>query len=126
MRLLPLILALLACIGCGSSEKPKLVAVVGKVSFESKPLTAGNIYFHPSAENSYQKDKPSSVLQLDGGFTIKTFPFGEGVPPGTYKVTLAPELANRVKKPEYANPEKTPWQVEVPDSGLTDLKLEVK
>ncbi len=126
MRHFLLILVLLACIGCGSSEKPKLVPVIGSVSFESNALTAGNIYFHPSSENSYQKDKPSSVLQLDGSFTIKTFPFGDGVPPGTYKVTLAPELANRIKKPDYANPAKTPWQVEVPDTGLTDLKLEVK
>src|SRR5262245_16238197 len=113
------LLALLTACGC-SGEKPKLVPVTGKVTFTKKALTAGSIIFHPDAGNSYQKDRPSSLLQVDGSFTMKTFPFGEGVPPGTYKVTLAPELANRIGRPDYANPDKTPWSVTVPDAGLTD------
>src|SRR5579885_3794759 len=87
------LLALAAASGCG--DRPKLVTVTGKVVHKGEPLTAGSIIFHPDAGNSYQKDKPSSLLQLDGSFTMKTFPFGDGVPPGKYKVTLAPELANR-------------------------------
>jgi hypothetical protein len=102
------------------------VTVTGKVSHNGKPLTAGSIIFHPDAGNAYQKDKPSSLLQVDGSFTMKTFPFGEGVAPGTYKVTLAPELAGRIGRPDYGRPDKTPWSVTVPDAGLTDQKFEVK
>ena len=118
-------LCLLMLTGC-DGERPKLVMVTGKVLHKDQPLTAGNITFHPDGGNSYQKDKPSSQLQLDGSFTIKTFPFGDGVPPGKYKVTLAPELASRIKMPKYSDPAKTPWSVEVPDAGLSDKVFEVK
>ena len=123
-RLLCLPFAVLV-VGCGT-EKPKLVAVTGKVTFKNQPLTAGSVFFHPDAGNSYTKDVPSSLLQLDGSFTMKTFPFGDGIAPGKYKATLAPELANRIGKPIYADPAKTPWTVDVPDAGLTDKLLEVK
>ena len=39
----------------------------------------------PDAE---REEGYSSLLQTDGTFTAKTFPYGEGMPPGTYKVTL--------------------------------------
>lgn len=112
-------------VGCGG-EKPQLVAVTGKVTHKGEPVTAGSIIFHPEAGGAYQKDKPSSLLQLDGSFTMKTFPFGDGVSPGTYKVTLAPELAGRLKMPRYADPAKTPWSIEVPAAGVTDKVFEVK
>jgi hypothetical protein len=124
-RVFVFVVLLLVLAGC-SSEKPKLVSVTGKVTHNGKGLTAGSIIFHPDAGNAYQKDRPSSLLQLDGSFTMKTFPFGEGVPLGTYKVTLAPELANRIGKPEYASADKTPWSVTVPDGGLPDKVFEVK
>jgi hypothetical protein len=125
VRRLVLIFSLLMLTGCGA-EQPKLVSVTGKVTFKNEPLTAGNLYFHPDVGNSYQKDKPSSQLQRDGSFTMKTFPFGEGIPPGKYKVTLDPGLANRVRKPNYADPIKTPWIVEVPEGGLQNQLLEVQ
>jgi hypothetical protein len=119
------VLVLLAAGGC-SGDKPKLVAVTGKVTHQGKALTAGSIIFHPDAGNSYQKDKPSSLLQVDGSFTMKTFPYGDGVPPGIYRVTLAPELANRIGYPNYANPDKTPLSVTVPDGGVANQVFEVK
>ena len=122
---LTLLAVLIGAVGCGD-EKPKLVSVSGKVTFKNQPLTAGSVFFHPDAANGYTKDVPSSLLQLDGAFTMKTFPFGEGIAPGKYKVTLAPELANRIGKPSYADPAKTPWTVDVPDAGLPDKLFEVK
>ncbi len=126
-QLQPALLGLLivGLIGCGE-KPPPLVPVTGKVVMQNKPVTAGNIFLHPDAGNDYQKDKPSSQLQLDGSFTFKTFPFGEGVPPGKYKVTLSPELAGRLKKPTYGDPSKTPWSLEVPSTGLKEYILEVK
>ena len=112
--------------GCSSGDRPKLVAVTGKVTMEGKGLTAGSINFYPAATNSFVKDNPSSLLQLDGSFTVKTFPFGDGIPPGSYKVTLAPELATRIKRPLYSNPESTPWTILVPDSGIIDQEFVVK
>jgi hypothetical protein len=115
----------LALIGCGD-DRPTLVPVTGKVLIDGKPVTAGAIIFHPQAGNPYLKDKPSSLLQLDGSFTMKTFPFGEGVSPGPYKITLAPEVASRIARPSYADPLKTPWAITVPDEGIADRTLEVQ
>lgn len=112
--------------GCGGPKAPTLVPVTGKVQMNGQPLTAGSIIFHPDSTNGYQDDKPSSLLQLDGTFTMKTFPFGEGVPLGKYKVILAPELAKRIGKPQYADPKQSPWQVEVPEAGLSDQLFDVK
>ncbi|VTS08262.1 hypothetical protein [Tuwongella immobilis] len=116
---------LLLVIGCGESP-PVLVPVTGKVEYQGKAVTAGSIILHPMASNAYQKDKPSSLLELDGSFTIKTFPFGEGVPVGSYQVTLAPEVANRLRQPKYADPAKTPWTLDVPATGVKDHRFEVK
>lgn len=123
-------IGMLACLalvpgGCGP-EKPKMVTLSGKVVRNGKPVTAGSIYFYPEASNAYQKDNPSSLLQTDGSFKAKTFPFGEGIPPGTYKVTLEPGLATRLNAPDYSDPQKTPWKIEVPDAGVTDKVFEVK
>jgi len=125
MLIAPFALASLFLGGCGP-EKPKMVNFSGKVIHQGKGVTAGSIHFFPESSNSYQKDNPSSILQLDGSFTAKTFPFGDGIPPGTYKVTLAPAVASRLNAPSYADPAKTPWTVEVPDAGLKDKVLEVK
>lgn len=117
------LLVILALAGC-NSDKPKLVAATGKVTFKNQPLTAGSLFFHP--ESASGPAKISSLLQLDGSFAMKTFPHGDGVPPGKYKVTLAPELAGRIGKPLYGYPAKTPWTVDVPDGGLIDHSFEVK
>lgn len=121
------ILAVAVLSGCGGGPAaPPMVSVKGKVLLDSQPVTAGAIYFHPDRANSFQQDKPSSLLELDGSFTIKTYPFGEGVPPGKYRVTLSSEVATRLKKPNYSNSEKTPWSIEVPESGIADHRFEVK
>lgn len=112
-------------VGCGP-KPPVMVSVTGKVTMNGTPLTAGSINFHPDAANAFQDDKPSSLLQLDGSFEMKTFPFGGGVPPGKYKVTLDPQLANRVSQPNYATPDSTPWDIVVSDTGVVNHEFQVK
>lgn len=111
--------------GCSDPDAPRLVPATGKVVHNGKPLTAGSIIFHPLEGTAYMDDNPSSLLQIDGSFRMKTFPYGEGVSPGRYKVTLAPELASRIQRPDYGDRSKTPWEIEVPDSGLSNHILEV-
>ncbi len=128
-RLAIVLAALLAItsFGCGEDpDKPLLVPATGKVTFEGKGLTAGSITFFPDRDAEYQKDAPTSLLQLDGSFTMKTFPFGDGVAPGKYKVCLSPALAGGIKRPDYADIKKTPWEVEISDTGKTDIELEAK
>ena len=117
------ILPLIILSGC-AGDRPPLAEVRGTVTAAGKAVTAGTLILHPEPANSYQKDKPSSLLQTDGSFQIQTFPFGPGAPPGRYKATLSPELAGRLKKPAYGDASKTPWTVAVPAAGLAQLRLE--
>lgn len=128
-RLVTVLAALLtiSATGCGEDpDKPLLVPATGKVTFQGKGLTAGSIIFFPDRDAEYQKDSPSSLLQVDGSFTMKTFPFGDGVAPGKYKVCLSPALAGSIKLPDYADSKKTPWEVEITDTGKKDIVLEAK
>jgi len=108
-----------------NQDKPKLVKVNGKITFNGQPLTAGNINFHPASTNTFTKDNPSSILQEDGSFTMKTFPYGNGVSPGEYKITLAPQLASRISLPNLAYPEKTNAKITVPETGLENFILDI-
>ena len=110
--------------GC-NQDKPKLVKVNGKIIFNGQPLTAGSINFHPDSTNIFTKDNPSSILQEDGSFTMKTFPYGDGVSPGEYKITLAPQLASRISLPNLAYPEKTNAKIIVPETGLENFILDI-
>jgi hypothetical protein len=112
-------------VGC-SSGRPTLVPVTGRVLFNGEGVTAGSIHLHPGASAEYSKDNPSSLLQTDGSFSFKTFPFGHGVAPGEYVVTLSPEVAQRLSHPKYASVTESPWKIEVVPPGLNDLEFVVK
>jgi hypothetical protein len=124
LRVACLVLSALVLSGCG--PKPKLVPVTGQVVHKGRPLTAGSIWLHPSASNPYQGEKPSCQLALDGAFVLRTYPYGEGVPPGSYKVSLSPELANRIKLPAYGDSARTPLKLDVPEEGIKDVVFVVK
>ncbi len=113
-----------ALAGCGS--KPKLVTVTGKVMHKGKTVTGGSVWFHPEGGDEGKTEKMNGQLQLDGTFTAKTFPHGDGIPPGKYKVTLSPDLAGRAGVPQYGVVTKTPWALDVPDAGLADQVFEIK
>jgi hypothetical protein len=113
-------------IGCSDPKAPQLVPLSGKILLNGQAVTAGSVFLHPGETAEYTNDQPSSILQIDGSFTMKTFPYGEGVAPGDYTMTLAPELAQRLSKSEYASPEKSPWKILVPQSGTVDLVLEIE
>jgi hypothetical protein len=113
-----------AVFGCGSN--PKLISVTGKVTHEGKTVTGGSVWFHPEGGSEGKSERTSGQLQDDGTFTVRTFPHGDGIPPGKYRVTLSPDLAARAGVPQYGDVAKTPWVIEVPEAGLADLHFEIK
>ena len=100
--------------------------ITGKVTHKGKAVTGGSVWFHPETAAPDKAEKMTGLLQLDGTFTAKTFPHGDGIPPGKYKVTLSPDLAGLAGVPQYGDVTKTPWTVEVPDAGLADHTFEIK
>lgn len=117
-------ICLLILPACGEA-KPVLVPANGKIIFKGKPLTAGSIYFHPAATNKYTNDNPSSILMEDGSFSMKTFPYGEGISPGKYTITLAPQLASRITRPDLSDPSRSKLSITVPEEGMKNLMINV-
>jgi len=110
--------------GCDDG-RPVLVEATGRVLLRGAGVTAGSIVFHPDAGNAFQVDAPSSQLQLDGSFLMQTYPWGEGVAVGRYRVILSPQLAARLGLAEYSDPTKSPLQVDVTADGLRGHVIEL-
>jgi hypothetical protein len=112
--------------GCGAgSSEPKLAPVQGKVLYKNQAVTAAEVYFLPDARKGNNGTMASAIVQEDGSFTMTTYPKGEGVSPGAYKVTLGLGRRNQKELAKYRRVETTPLEVEVPEEGLTDLVFEL-
>lgn len=138
--------AALGSLGCGSSyesaEVLSTVPVSGVLTYQGQPLESYRVTFYPE-----QGERASSGLtDAEGKFTLGTNREGDGAPPGRYKVVVSfsPPASEdttldlpiedpskmpkpKVKVPEkYSNPEQSGLIMEVPKSGLRDLKLDLQ
>jgi hypothetical protein len=115
--------ALLAS-GCGPSKYP----VTGTVYLEDgTPLKLGKVVFHPQGEGV----KVSCAGEIENGkFRMGTASKADGVPAGTYKITVDPPAENvdRPKPPlfdrKFTRPRDTPLRIEVPKTK--ELRIELK
>jgi hypothetical protein len=119
-------LALLS--GCHSSDGsgPKLAPVTGRVIFKNEAVTAASIFFIPDAEKGNRGEMATAILQLDGSFTMETYPKGTGVIPGAYKIKL--DLGRRQEKElqPYRDVRTTPLSIDVPEQGIEGYVIELK
>jgi hypothetical protein len=123
------IIVLVGTVGC-SHDGPKLYPVKGQVFVNNQPAEGANVVFHSSdGANGPDAVIPAGIVQADGSFTIRTYPHGEGAPPGNYKVVITwyPPNARELENPrnrlpaKYGNPELTPLTAVVSD-GPTELE----
>lgn len=134
---------LLVLTGCGSSE-PKAdivetVAAAGVLTYQGKPLEYYVVTFFPNDG----KRPGSATTDADGKFILGTNAAGDGAVAGTHKVTVTyqgpptneepgkeefkPVAPPKVKIPEkYHDIATTDLTIELPKSGSSDLKLELK
>jgi hypothetical protein len=82
---------LVVCQGCGSSVD--LAPCRGTVEYEGAPITTGKLLLTPT-----QKGPPAlAQLQPDGSFEVATVHLGDGIPPGTYRVTVVSDITYKGK-----------------------------
>jgi hypothetical protein len=117
---------LCAASGCGNKSGLKLVPVNGTVSYNGKPLLPCSIYFRPAA-NLADDDSvfASAMVETDGSFRLRSFPHGTGAQAGTYKVTVSLGAGAPKALAKYTNPKSTPLLVEVPETGLDNLVIDL-
>lgn len=80
-----LVSLLVAAFTLGCSQKEKLGAVSGKVTFKGQPLTEGVVIFTNAAKGIHMTAK----LDEQGCYKV-VMAKGEGLPPGDYQVSVNP------------------------------------
>ncbi|MGD9856887.1 MAG: hypothetical protein AB7U20_18215 [Planctomycetaceae bacterium] len=106
--------------GCGDSG-PQRVPVTGQIVLsDGKPVFPGSIAFVPQEGGEYQA---STLLHEEGRFTMRTYPHGEGVVPGKYKVVLSLGMGSPAELAKYSNVKSSPLEVIVPETGLESVTL---
>lgn len=132
----------IALMPVGCARAPKLVKVTGRVQYaDGKPVTAASIVFTPEGTGTGQTPVPlpeggevvdgplgaTGMLNTDGSFVLRTYPYGDGAKVGKYRVTVS--LGHGAKTPalaRYTKLSNTPLVQEVPPEGLTDLVITLK
>jgi hypothetical protein len=106
-------LVLLAAAGCG----PRLYPVRGTVTYpDGQPVTEGLVVFE--SDGAAKPVTARGDIQADGRYQLGTFRPGDGVPPGKYRVLVAPKsdpnAVDRAPKPPPFDPRYASFQT----SGL--------
>jgi len=138
----------IAVAGCGGDPGPraqieKVVPVTGTLTYQGKPLE----FFQVTLLPTDGRRAAVGVTDAAGKFTMGTNDKDDGAPPGSHKVAVVwvgpqsdVDAGNEVivddpsqlPKPsvkipaKYANPETSQLTQEIPDGGLTDLKIDLK
>jgi hypothetical protein len=122
------------------------VAVAGRVQFaDHKPVSNRILIFHPRDDSNKAAAPPTGVV-TDGRFqfsalpgrykvTLRAIPAREGGNPGG-GAPLAPPSPDKGPPGKgkaksspfflYEDPERSPWEIDVPEGGKEDLVLTVK
>ena len=122
---------LLGAAGCG----PKMYPVRGKVTLgDGKPLSEGMVVFERKGE-AKEAVTARGEIQADGSYELSTHKPGDGVPPGSYRVLVAPKTdpnaVDRAPKPppfdlRYANFDTSGLEFEVKSGGPNDFPITVQ
>ena len=120
------LLIILLVNGCNDSKQK----LTGKVTFsDGEPLTVGTVVFSTPTTLSRATIKP------DGTFTVGTFKDKDGIPPGTYKVSIidayrtdptdtSGQSVIPVVAKEFTSEATTPFTITIPGTKTFDIVVE--
>jgi hypothetical protein len=113
--------------GCGSEAVPgavKTYPVNGTIALDGKPFGPARLVFTPGTAESPQ---PGGLVDASGKITVTTYSAGDGMPAGTYKVSISQDPTTR--PPEhpllYDNSATSTLTVTVAEKGPNDFKLDM-
>jgi hypothetical protein len=123
-----LVLVGVACgLAAGCAKGPTLTPVRGTLTKGAQPVADVMIQLAP--DNAGPEAKVAyGHTNAAGAFVMKTLPHGDGVVPGTYRVTLQPgdgTPALRLVPGKFQDLSQTPWRLTVPPTGLDGLRLDM-
>jgi hypothetical protein len=128
-----LVLTALGAVGCSSTPAGVIPAVpaAGTVTYKGKPLEQGQLQFLP------EQGSPASGSIENGKFTLSTYSEGDGAVPGKHKVgiTSTKEVPSKrggeaetvyLIPVNYASPDLSGIEVEIPPEGNTNITIDLK
>jgi hypothetical protein len=111
--------------GCGKPG-PKLVPVSGVVVNGNKPVTGAYVVFAADVSQGGQTLDAYGSTDKEGHFTLRTTKsHAKGTPAGRYKVVISTDGPSPLIPRPFTTLDTTPLQVDVPESGTEDLKLDL-
>lgn len=82
--------ATIGAVGCGQMEPVRLPTyqVRGEVLVDGLPAEGALVYFHAADPVDELRSIPMALVQVDGSFQTTTYVAGDGLPRGSYAVTV--------------------------------------
>lgn len=114
-------------LGCGAAEEPRpeVHPVKGSITINGEPPEGALLVFHPAngAEFDERGTRPRATVEPDGQFSVTTYQDGDGIPTGSYDVTVLwfddPDATTPHDRlgGRYATPDQAGIQVTVDESA---------
>lgn len=126
---LNLVVGILMVSGCGGSpDGPTLATVKGKITYQGKPLTVGQISFIPDSSKGTAGPMASGRVNENGEFQLQTFKPGDGAIVGSHKVVISSykEVAFDPDAPNVSLESVSYIPVKYADDKTSGLVAEVK
>ncbi len=90
---------------------------------DGMPVFPGSIALEPIGRSEFRS---SALLHEEGEFKMRTYPHGDGVVPGKYKVVLSLGMGSPPELAKYSSAKTSTLELDVPEEGLKDLVLELE
>ncbi|MFG0334817.1 MAG: hypothetical protein ACF8TS_15790 [Maioricimonas sp. JB049] len=130
-----LLIAVVACSGCGGDGRPDLVPVEGTVTLDGEPLADAQVIFQVVEVEGDYKRPSAGMTDASGKFTIGTYGKDDGLPIGKYNVGImkrelvgdVPENFNEEDPSATGRPLRYRWVTypEIADPAMSGLTAEV-
>jgi hypothetical protein len=103
---------------------PKLAPVSGKVTYRDRGVSRATVQLLPDPGQADRVPTATGQTAEDGSFTLQTPPYGPGVVPGHFRVTV--QHYGSAVPPKYANPARSSLEVTVPEEGVQDWEIKLR
>jgi len=95
----------------------------GQVTFKGRPISDVELSFFPEDESFPDSVRPRAKTKEDGSFVAWTHVQGDGLPVGSYKVTLIHNAVALSKGTIVAKPNDLPGKYSMRDT--TDIRVQI-
>src|SRR5947209_2088045 len=115
------VLGLLSMIHQPGSLSSQEASVVGRVTYENRPLTGMLICFSLPG----QRNTCCGLLAPDGSFFLRAQNFGEDIAPGEYRVHFETTLTSTKLPAKFFDPDSRELVVQIPPR-VVDIQIDLK